>query len=139
MRVYASVKQLGKKNNFITKQEIEINDDIYTLKDFITHIVLDNVNKYNEKQRENQILDYLSDKVIVENSKVGKINFGFCYNEKKAKQKQAIETALLAFNDGIYRVFINDEEIEDIEESIYLKEDDNITFVRLVMLAGRLW
>lgn len=139
IRVYASVKQLGKKNNFITKQEIEISDDIHTLKDLVTHIVWENVKKYNEKQIDSQFVDYLSHDVITKNSKVGKIGFGFRYNEKKAKRKQAIEAALLAFDDGIYRVFINDEEIENLDEKIELKEEDNITFVRLVMLAGRLW
>lgn len=139
MRVYVSVKQIGKRDSFIKKQEIEVSDGIQTLRDLVTDIVTRNVKNYNKKQTDSQWVDYLMDETIMKNITVGKVGFGFHYNEKKAKEKQAIETAILAYKDGIYRVFINEDEKKDLEEIINLKGEDTITFVRLVMLAGRLW
>jgi len=60
---------------------------------------------------------------------------------------KSIETALLAYFDGLVCIFINDEiqdfrpeKVEDLKEcKIELKENDTITFVRLAMLAGRMW
>ena len=61
------------------------------------------------------------------------------YNEQKQDLEKAIENALQSYEDGIYRVFVNDEEMGEIESEIELKEKDELTFVRLTMLAGRMW
>lgn len=139
MKVYVSVKQIAKKDSFIKKQAIEVSDQIQTLRDLIIDIVSLNVKNYNKKQTDSQWVDYLLDETIMKNVSVGKVGFGFHFNEKKAKEKQAIETAVLAFQDGIYRVFINEDEKTNLDELLNLKGEDNITFVRLLMLAGRLW
>ncbi|MBF1704203.1 MAG: hypothetical protein HXO79_04185, partial [Selenomonas sp.] len=45
-----------------------------------------------------------------------------------------------SFEDGIYRIFVNGEELgETCDTPVTLKENDEITFVRLTMLAGRMW
>ena len=52
----------------------------------------------------------------------------------------AIENARQSFEDGIYRIFVNGEELgETCDTPVTLKENDEITFVRLTMLAGRMW
>ena len=45
----------------------------------------------------------------------------------------AIDDALTCFEDGIFKIFINDEEATD---RINLKENDEITIIRLTMLKG---
>lgn len=47
----------------------------------------------------------------------------------------AIETALLAFEDGLFRVFVGDVEVTD-EEPAMLAEGSSLLFLRLVPLAG---
>lgn len=47
--------------------------------------------------------------------------------------------ALLAYKDGIYRVFIGDEEVKELNESLNIKEGDILTFIRLTMLSGGMW
>ena len=68
--------------------------------------------------------------------KIGKISFGEIYNENKPDKKKAEQTALQAYNDGLVRVFVNDKEAND---PIQLNENDEITFIRLTFLAGRMW
>ncbi|MBR6158433.1 MAG: hypothetical protein IKQ27_15870, partial [Lachnospiraceae bacterium] len=59
--------------------------------------------------------------------------------EKKPDLQQAIETALQAFEDGIYRVFLNEEELTALDQQITLNAEDTLTFVRLTLLAGRMY
>ena len=45
----------------------------------------------------------------------------------------------MAFNDGLFRIFLNDNELSSLEEKIKLQENDKLTFIRLTMLSGRIW
>ena len=45
----------------------------------------------------------------------------------------------MAFNDGLFRIFLNDNELSSLEEKINLQENDELTFIRLTMLSGRIW
>lgn len=139
MKVYVNVKQIGKKKNKIDKKEYEINEGIKTVKELLTEFVTINVEKFNEGYTENDIVPYLTDKKINDLSDAGKISFGVDYNEQKQDLEKAIENALQSYEDGIYRVFVNDEEMGEIDCEINLKENDELTFVRLTMLAGRMW
>ena len=70
---------------------------------------------------------------------VGKIAFGIIYGEKNPNIQEAIDVAITAFQDGLFRVFINEEEICELDEAINISEEDTVTFIRLTMLAGRMW
>lgn len=139
MKVFVNVKQIGKRKNKIDKKEYEISGEIKTVKDLLTEFVTINVNKFNEGLTENDVVPYLTDEKISDLSETGKISFGVDYNGQKQDLEKAIENALQSYEDGIYRVFVNDEEVGEIESEINLKENDELTFVRLTMLAGRMW
>ena len=81
----------------------------------------------------------LTTQQITDMADVGKIAFGINYGEKKPDLQQAIETALQAFADGIYRVFLNEEELTALDQQITLNAEDTLTFVRLTLLAGRMY
>jgi hypothetical protein len=49
---------------------------------------------------------------------------------------EAVATALLAFTDGLYHVFVDDEQVEDIERVVEVGPDTRLLFLRLVPLAG---
>ena len=139
MKVYVNVKQIGKKKNKIDRNEYEISGEIKTVKELLTEFVTINVKKFNEGLIEEDVVPYLTDEKISDLSDAGKISFGVDYNGKKQDLEKAIENALQSYEDGIYRIFVNDEEMGEIESEIELKEKDELTFVRLTMLAGRMW
>ncbi|BBM46072.1 hypothetical protein [Leptotrichia trevisanii] len=139
MKVFVNVKQIGKKKNKIDRKEYEISGEIKTVKELLTEFVTINVKKFNEGLIEEDVVPYLTDEKISDLSDAGKISFGVDYNGKKQDLEKAIENALQSYEDGIYRVFVNDEEVGEIESEIELKEKDELTFVRLTMLAGRMW
>ena len=139
MKIFVNVKQIGKRKNKIDKKKYEISEKITTVKELLTEFVTINVNEFNNGFTENDIVPYLTDKKISDLSDAGKISFGVDYNEQKQDLEKAIENALQSYEDGIYRVFVNDEEMGEIDCEINLKENDELTFVRLTMLAGRMW
>lgn len=139
MKVFVNVKQIGKRKNKIDRKEYEISGEIKTVKELLTEFVTINVKKFNEGLIEEDVVPYLTDEKISDLSDAGKISFGVDYNGKKQDLEKAIENALQSYEDGIYRVFVNDEEMGEIESEIELKEKDELTFVRLTMLAGRMW
>ena len=85
-------------------------------------------------------LRYLTSEEITDAAVVGKIGFGADYNGQVQDLAAAIENARQSFEDGIYRIFINGDEVGDaLDMPVTLHENDEITFVRLTMLAGRMW
>lgn len=139
MRIYVNVKQAGSRKNHITKEEIVLPKPPASLRVLIGEIVTQNVEKYNQKVGKESILDFITDEELEGQAKVGKVGFGEVYSENKAKLDQALDAAWLAYEDGIYRVFVGGREAGGLDDAITLNEDDVLTFIRLTMLAGRLW
>ncbi|MBQ4165236.1 MAG: hypothetical protein IJD85_02835, partial [Oscillospiraceae bacterium] len=71
-------------------------------------------------------------------SELGKIAFGLSEGAA-ADLGKATDDAILAFVDGLYRIFLGEEELTELDGSIELNENSSVTFIRLVMLAGRMW
>lgn len=139
MKIFVNVKQIGKRKNKIDKKKYEISEKITTVKELLTEFVTINVNEFNNGFTENDIVPYLTDEKINDLSDAGKISFGVDYNGQKQDLEKAVENALQSYEDGIYRIFVNDNEVGEIDCEINLKENDELTFVRLTMLAGRMW
>ncbi len=60
-------------------------------------------------------------------------------NRTLADLDTALETALLAFTDGLFTVFINDEEVKTLDTPLTIEADTIITFIRLTFLVGGYW
>ncbi|PSL26302.1 hypothetical protein [Chitinophaga ginsengisoli] len=141
MELIINVKQAGRKHALFEKQVIEI-DDIGkqpTLKELINAVVKQQVITYNSKPSEKNLIPFLTDKQMAAQASGGKIGFGSIYNEQKADVVKAQGTALQAFEDGIYAVFANDEELTSLSRQLDLSHETVITFIRLTFLAGSYW
>ena len=138
MTVYVKVKALSKRQPLIDRVSFELPENITDSRSLIEYIVRRNVEEYNAKGVDAQLLPYLTSDDILDKEKTGKTGFGDRKNENRQNDADAVKNALLCFEDGIFRLFINDTEI-GIDEEIALKNGDEITFVRLTMLAGRKW
>lgn len=140
MKFYITAKQVGKKKDVIAKKEFLIDENPTTLRDFISAIVRKNVKEYNEKAGKENILGFLTQEDIENNAgQTGKVGFGQLYSDKKANVEKSIENAILCFTDGIYKVFINEQEIEDLNSNINITPETSVIFIKLTMLAGRMW
>lgn len=139
MEILVNIKQLGKRKSKINRQEFYIENKPETVEDLIRECVSTCVKDYNDRYEKKENPQPLSDQQINDMSEIGKIAFGINYGDKKADREKAIADALLAYEDGLFRIFIGTEDAGDKNNKISLKEDEEVTFIRLVMLAGRLW
>jgi len=141
MNIYISLKSVSKRKNFITKQRCALPQKPNTLRELMTQVVTLNVDRFNNKAShlEPPLINFLSNSDIELQSQAGKVGFQALYNGKQADLTSAIETAIRAFEDGLYRVFINDEEAEHLDTQLEVTADAEVVFIRLTMLTGRMW
>ena len=137
MKIIVNVKGLSRKK-VIHQEELELKDKISTTKDLITELVKINVEKFNKKIDDKDILSIMTNEYIAEAVRAGKIG-DEVHGDKKANLEKALDTAYLSFEDGLYCIFINNKQSEKLDDSLNLKDGDIITFIRLTMLAGRMW
>ncbi len=139
MKVKITVKQAGRRKNYLTEKELSITDVPSTLRQLITEIVRLTVNEYNSRPVGSFILHYLSPEDINIQSQTGKVGFGERKHKGQTDEVKAIAAAILAFEDGLYRVFIGEEEVTALDDVLILNNAEVLTFVRFTMLSGRMW
>lgn len=141
MKIIVKAKQAGRKHALIENKFIEI-DDIGqepSLADLLKAIVKQQVEEYNSQPKGENLLPFLSKSEIDQKIESGKVGFGGVYNENNADVEKAQETALQAFEDGMFAVFADDEEIQKLDRAVHLNDATVITFIRLTFLAGSFW
>lgn len=165
MRININIKQLSKRGRRIKPVPFDYEESFDTVEDFIKATVkimyeafmakesgsIDTEDgafgsKDHGKDSQNSGMDtsmpnpkVLTDEQIENMAQVGKIAFDLVYGSQEVTLEQAVETALLAYKDGLVRLFIGLEEAGDLGSPISLKDGDEVTFVRLTFLAGRIW
>lgn len=144
MEIKITVKQLGKKHPVLSEQKIEIayEDSNISLENLLELIVQQQVDAFNAKSFELEDEDYVKipqDSYLNILTDTGKVGFGSIYNLKKADVQKAQENAIQAFEDGMFAVFYNDEQLEDLTQTIDLSLQHPFTFIRLTFLAGSYW
>ena len=115
MRLQINIKNMGKKGRRIKPVSFEYEKCPETAKELIEDTVRTMVELFIERQKLSQsgaVPDPISEENIKSMAEIGKIAFGYIYNDKEPDIDKAIDTALLAFEDGMVRVFINGVEAE---------------------------
>ena len=140
MQVRVNIKRIGKRKNAIEARPYEIGA-VRDTGELIEAFVTAEVARANARAQAGETaLAYLTSEQIEDAAAAGKIGFGADYNGKVQALAAAIENARQSFLDGIYRIFVNGEELTGgLDAPVLLEEHDEITFVRLTMLAGRMW
>lgn len=141
MDITVKVKQAGRKHALLENKTIEI-EDIGTnplLADLLNAVVRQQVEEFNAKPHEKNLLPFLSKDEISLSTETGKVGFGSVYNENKADVSKAQETALQSFEDGMFAVFAGENEIQKLNQAVALNDETVITFIRLTFLAGSYW
>ena len=130
MKFNVELKQASGKNHRIVKQEMEIEGHPSTVRELLEGTARSVYNAFLERKRS---------RVPEQIESEGKISFGFFYNDKEVPEEDAVSTALQAFEDGIAVLFIDGVRYEDLDSKINADDIETLTFVKLTMLAGRLW
>ena len=146
MEVYAdliemsvNVKSVAGKKSKIKTMIIPYDEAISNVRGLIEATVAWCVSDYNQRRESGELLTTLSTSEIEYKAAQGKVSFGVNYGEKDAVLSKATADALEAFSDGVVVVFADDRRLQSLDEAIDLTEIHSLTFVRLTMLAGRMW
>ncbi|MDR3110615.1 MAG: hypothetical protein LBU65_13175 [Planctomycetaceae bacterium] len=137
LQLFVRVKQVGKRKPIVENQPLEMTGTVRSLRELLTEIVRQRVEAFNERTEAGNWTKYLTDFDIEATAESGKVGFDAKYNGKVQNAEKAIDTALVAFGDGLFRVFLGGNEIESLDTPLTLKNGDVLTFIRLTMLAGR--
>ena len=135
-----NIRQLGKKRNTINAVPFVLHKKPNTVRDLITSVVMVCVAAYNERVRKGEtIIRPMTQESLSDMEMIGKLAFGVNYGGKEANEAKAVTTALQGFKDGLYRAFLDETELVDLDAPLMIRENDTITFIRLTMLTGSIW
>ena len=138
-QLYIRIKQVGKRKPLIEDQPLTVPVTVDTFRSLLEYIVRMRVKAFNERSETGDWTKYLTDFNLDATAETGKVGFDAVYNDRKQDADKAVDTAILAFQDGLFRVFQGDEELESLDTPLNLHDGDGLTFIRLTMLAGRSW
>lgn len=139
MNVTVNLKSIGKKKNSVKEESFFLENRPETVRQLIEETVKTCVKSYNERREGKELLKGLTKEEIEDQAAAGKVSFGVNYGERDGDLEQAVSNAVQSYEDGIYRIFIEDKEAGLLDEPIFITEETKLTFVRLTMLAGRMW
>lgn len=139
MEIYVKVKALGKRKDILAPTPYTLPDGISSLRQLLTAVVQKEVESYNSKETKMQLIPFLTHQELDDQAKVGKVSFGRIYSDKKATPQKAIENALQCWEDGLVRIFMNEEELTQLDAPLMIPNGAVFTFMRLTFLAGSMW
>ncbi|MEM9803881.1 MAG: hypothetical protein AAF959_01265 [Cyanobacteria bacterium P01_D01_bin.56] len=116
--------------------EIETGGNPFTLRDLITCVVHAEVDAFHTRQAEQTLQRVLTKDAIAEGLTQGKVIAGEREFEHPVDANFALDTAILGFIDGLYYVFLDDVQQEDLDATVHLTPNSCLTFIRLVALVG---
>lgn len=147
MQIKINLRSASRKQSAITWRTADYPDTPMTVEDFLTETVLQNVREYNERKDAKELLRLFSpatggesiEEKLDDMVAFGKVSYGDSLNDKKADPAAAVKNALQCFDDGLVALFADGVRYTKGDEQIPLKDQSEVTFVRLVFLAGRMW
>ena len=139
MIININIKQIGSRKK-IAPVPFEYPEKPATVRELITQTVNICVEDYNRRVRAGEdAFKPITNEQISSMAQVGKIAFGINYGGREQALEPAVNNAIQAFEDGLYRIFQGEDELEGLDRTIDINENDELTFIRLTMLTGRMW
>ncbi len=133
---------VGQKRALFTDWPIELpppnenSGDRLKLRDFITSIVMKEVEAFKLRQEERKLARVMSRQEIEQSAVRGKIDPGERDLRQQVNSDEAAAVALQAFEDGLYFVFVDDVQQTELDREVFLKPNSKVVFLRLTALVG---
>jgi hypothetical protein len=111
------------------------------LRDLLEYIIREEVRAFQLRQEERRLVYVLSLREIGEAARSGKVTMSGPQElrqglDEEVDEEAAVATALLAFEDGLYFIFLDGQQQLDLNAPVRLHPASTLTFIRLVALVG---
>lgn len=134
-----NIKKVSGKKSGIAARTMLFDENTATVRDLISSAVKTCVAEYIERRESSDLIEVLTPDMIESMAKLGKVSFNVNYGESSPELQKATDNALEAFEDGIVVVFADERRLESLDEAVDLNAIESLTFIKLTMLAGRMW
>jgi hypothetical protein len=94
------------------------------------------VSAFRQRQAEQRFIQVLTPEEITRGAQKGKLSMGGRDLDQDVDPQAAVSTALQAYEDGVYLVFVDGHQVVSLDEQVFLQPDSQVTIVRLVALSG---
>ena len=131
MDIYIIKKKLGSRKE-LGRHPVEIDETVNTLGALLYILTLQGLTEA-QTLKENYAL---SDSEIAAQVEEGRIRFAENYGKNNDTMAKAMERTKQAYDDGLFKVFINGEEVTEWNGPITLCQGTEVVFLRLTMLTG---
>jgi hypothetical protein len=109
---------------------------VLPLRDILTQVVLAEVVAFRERQEQRRLARIMGPGQIEAGVAAGKVDAAEHEFNQVVDADAAVATALQAFEDGLYFVFVEGAQVSSLDETITLRPELHLSFLRLVALAG---
>lgn len=134
-----NIKKLTRANASIDKLEIDTPSGLKNVRELIEYVTGYCVNEYEKRREAGELLKMLEKEEIEDKAKSGKVGFGVNYGTKSPKMEEAKKNSVQSFGDGVTALFIDGKRMESLEEAVEIKDETELTFIKLTAYAGRMW
>ena len=140
--ITVEARALGRKKPIIPTWSIPLSTVLLdaptslALRDLITRVVLEEVDAFRKRQAERRLVHVLTATQIELGVQQGKVDMGGRDLDQRVDPQTAVDTALQAFEDGLYFVFVDGDQVLTLDDPVRLGPGSRLSFVRLVALAG---
>ena len=139
--VFVEAAVLGRKNPLLSGLSLDLpaaSEDAQplTLAALIEQVVRLEVQAFQDRQEASRLALVLSPDQLQQQAETGRILSGERQPSPPVDPEQAVRTALQAFDDGLYFVFVDGSQVHSLTDPVHLQEGSSLRFVRLTALAG---
>jgi hypothetical protein len=134
MNIYFIRKRIGNRKE-LGRHPFTFDEAPNTLRQLLTEFTL-----HGLREAQTVVGDLpLTEEEIAAQSEEGRVKFASRYGENHDTSERALQVMLQAFADGLVRIFVDEEEVTELDADLSLKEGSEVVFLRLTFLTGLMW
>lgn len=134
MNIYFIRKRIGNRKE-LWRHPFTFDEAPNTLRQLLTEFTL-----HGLREAQTVVGDLpLTEEEIAAQSEEGRVKFASRYGENHDTPERALQVMLQAFADGLVRIFVDEEEVTELDADLSLKEGSEVVFLRLTFLTGLMW
>ena len=111
-------------------------DDPVPLRAIVEAVVRAEVHAFRQRAEEQRFVRVLTERALAEGVERGAVRSGGSEAATEVDVDRAVASALLAHEDGLFKVIVDDEPVDTLDTPVALRQESRLLFLRLVALAG---